>query len=57
MQSIKQFLQREQGAATVEYAVVLSMILMAAIVAIQVLGEHVGTMYGDIRSEMESHSP
>jgi len=57
MQSFKRFLRRQQGATSVEYAVVLAMILMATIVAIQVLGSHVGTMYGDIQTEMETHSP
>lgn len=45
---LRNFLQAEEGLTTVEYAVAGSLIALAVITAFQLLGQHVGTVIGQI---------
>lgn len=51
-QSIKRFLQSEDGPTAVEYAVMLSMIVMVCIAAIQALGNNANTKFGLVRDAL-----
>ncbi|MEX0701578.1 MAG: Flp family type IVb pilin [Planctomycetales bacterium] len=56
MTCLREFLLDDQTAATaVEYAVMLAAILLAVIAAIAAVGAKVNTLYGNSKSEMESH--
>lgn len=46
VQSVKTFLQSEDGPTAVEYAVMLSMIVMVCIAAIQAVGNNANTKFG-----------
>ncbi len=51
-QPVKRFMLAENGPTAVEYAVVLSMIIMVAFLAIQSLGAAAGGMLQDSASKM-----
>ncbi|QDT39914.1 Flp/Fap pilin component [Stratiformator vulcanicus] len=53
--AIRAFLRDESGPTTVEYAVMLAMILMAIIAGIGTLGSSTGSLYGDIQGDMDAH--
>ena len=46
VQSVKRFLQSEDGPTAVEYAVMLAMIVMVCIAAIQSLGNNASAKFG-----------
>lgn len=46
VRSVKRFLQSEDGPTAVEYAVMLSMIVMVCIAAIQAVGNNANTKFG-----------
>ena len=46
VQSVKRFLQSEDGPTAVEYAVMLSMIVMVCIAAIQAVGNNASAKFG-----------
>lgn len=47
MTRLNKFIRAEKGATTVEYAVMLGLILAACVAAIGLLGGLVGSMYDD----------
>ena len=53
MRPLIEILRNEEGVTSVEYAVVLAMILMAVIGAIGSLGAETGGMWGGIESDLE----
>jgi pilus assembly protein Flp/PilA len=53
--SIKHLLRSEDGPTTVEYAVMLALILASIIAAIGSVGSGTGNMYGHIDSELTNH--
>lgn len=55
MQSLKRFLTDECAATTVEYAVMLALILMSIISAVSAVGSQHGGMWGNINGEMTNH--
>ena len=55
MASFRKWLADDSAATSVEYAVMVSMILMAAFAAVAAMGGQTAVMYGDIQSEMELH--
>jgi pilus assembly protein Flp/PilA len=52
MESLSAFLRSEEGPTTVEYAVMLGMILAACVVAIGLLGVLVGNIYDDASDQI-----
>ena len=52
VQRAKEFLVSESGPTAVEYAVMLALIIVVAIVAIQLLGTTVRTMFNTIATEL-----
>ena len=52
VQSVKRFLDSEDGPTAVEYAVMLSMIVMVCIAAIQALGTNANTKFGLVRDAL-----
>lgn len=52
VQSVKRFLESEDGPTAVEYAVMLSMIVMVCIAAIQALGTNANTKFGLVRDAL-----
>lgn len=55
MRSILAFLRDESGPTSVEYAVMLALILMALIAGVVAVGQQTNIMYDNARSEMEAH--
>lgn len=55
LRALGKFLQEEQAATAVEYAVMLAMILIAVITAIAAVGVEAGGWWGDIDSDLEAH--
>ena len=53
MRPLFEILRNEEAVTSVEYAVVLAMILMAILGAIGSLGSETGGMWGGIRNELE----
>lgn len=49
------FLKNEDGPTTVEYAVMLALILASIIAAVGSVGVGTGGMYSNIQSEMEAN--
>jgi Flp pilus assembly pilin Flp len=54
MYFLRKFLREEEAVTAVEYAVMLSMILMVAIVAIGALGNQSSGMWGGIEGDLRS---
>lgn len=54
MRPLVEIVRNEEAVTSVEYAVMLAMILMAVIGAIGSLGSQTGGMWGSIRSNMEA---
>jgi Flp pilus assembly pilin Flp len=54
MRPLVDIVRNEEAVTSVEYAVMLAMILMAVIGAIGTLGSQTGGMWGSIRSNMEA---
>ena len=52
VQSVKRFLESEDGPTAVEYAIMLSMIVMVCIAAIQALGTNANTKFGLVRDAL-----
>ena len=55
MRRIKQFLCSEDGPTTVEYAVMLSLILAVCLTAIMSVGENVSSSFDDSQAELNTH--
>ncbi|MGC4001921.1 MAG: Flp family type IVb pilin [Pirellulales bacterium] len=51
--SIKKFLRDDDGTTSVEYAVMLAMILIAVIAAIGTVGTQTGGMWGKNQSQLQ----
>ena len=51
---VKKFLTSEDGATAVEYAVMLGVILLAAIVGIASFGSNTGGLWGGINSDLDA---
>jgi len=49
------FVRDEEAATAVEYAVMLALIILTALAAINSFGQQVGTMYGNVDTEMQAH--
>jgi len=54
MRFLMQLLREEEAATAVEYAVMLSLILMTAIVAIGALGNESSGMWGGIETDLRN---
>ena len=54
MRTLKQLIRCERGANAIEYALVASLIAIAAYGAFQALGNRVDTMYGNVSNHMPS---
>lgn len=52
---LKKFLREEDGPTSVEYAVMLAMILMAVIVTITAFGQQQNQYWGGIKTELSNH--
>ena len=55
LNALMRFLDSEYGPTTVEYAVMLALILASIIAAIGTVGNGTGNMYGHIDSELVNH--
>lgn len=55
LNALKRLLQSEDGPTTVEYAVMLALILAFIIAAIGTVGNGTGNMYGHIDNELTTH--
>ena len=55
IQFIKRLLRDEDGPTSVEYAVMLAMILMAVIVTITSFGQAQNQYWGGIKTELNNH--
>lgn len=55
MNAVKRFLQEDEAATAVEYAVMLALILLTCLVAIASFGSQTNTMYEGIESELLAH--
>ncbi len=55
MRFIQKFIQEEEAATAVEYAVMLALILMSMILAIQSFGDTIATMFGTANTEINTH--
>lgn len=55
MKSLITFLKDESGPTAVEYAVMLGLIIMTAILAISSMGQQVGTLFSNADAEMQAH--
>lgn len=54
MSRLKHFLTSEDGPTSVEYAVMMAMILMACLVAITLLGVETNTSFSDTQSKIKT---
>ena len=52
MRALRQIIGCERGANAIEYALVASLISIAAITAFQALGTSIDTMYGNVSNKM-----
>ncbi len=55
MHAVRRILVGEEAATAVEYAVMLAFILMAMLATIASLGGNTGALWGNSRSQLESH--
>lgn len=55
MKTLIAFLKDESGPTAVEYAVMLGLILMTAILAIGAMGQQVGVLFNTADTEMKAH--
>jgi len=55
MRFLARLLREEDGPTSVEYAVMLALILVAIIGAIGAVGGQAGGMWGNIRTELQAH--
>lgn len=55
LRTIRTFAEEDAAVTSVEYAVMLAAILMAALAGILVLGEQTNSLFSDARTQMESH--
>ena len=55
MRCFKQFIEHEDAATAVEYAVMLALILGALIGTLGTLGANSGGMWGSIDSDLQNH--
>lgn len=51
------FLSEERGASSIEYALALGLISLAALAAFQILGDSVSSMFGAVNSDFASAMP
>jgi Flp pilus assembly pilin Flp len=52
---LKRFLQEENAATAVEYAVILALIVGAVLASIGAVGSQAGGMWGGIESDLEGY--
>ena len=57
MRSIKKFLRRESGTTAVEYGLIAALISTAAIVAMGVLGNELGSIFNTVADNIDSALP
>ena len=50
--SVKNFLQSEDGPTAVEYAVMLALIVVVCLTAIQAIGTNANTKFGEVRDAL-----
>ncbi|MGD9854648.1 MAG: Flp family type IVb pilin [Planctomycetaceae bacterium] len=50
--SVKSFLQSEDGPTAVEYAVMLALIVVVCLTAIQAIGTNANTKFGEVRDAL-----
>ncbi len=55
MRWLAAMLREEEAVTSVEYAVLLAMIISAAVAGIALVGDRTSAMFDDSRSEIESH--
>ena len=55
MKSLTRFLTDESAATAVEYAVMLSLILMAVFATVAALGQNLGAKYTNIEAQITAH--
>ena len=52
MQNVKSFLESEDGPTAVEYAIMLSLIVMVCITAVRAIGTNANTIFEDTRDAL-----
>lgn len=55
MKCLKRLLIEETAVTSVEYSVMLALIIATAMAAISAFGTETGNLFGDIHTEMEDH--
>jgi len=55
MKTLIRFLKNDEATASVEYAVMIAAILLAAIVSIAAVGTQTDVLYGEVDAEMQAH--
>ncbi len=55
MKHVIAFLRDDSGPTAVEYAVMLGLIIMTAILAIGAMGQQVGVLFNTADTEMQAH--
>ena len=53
MKSVRMFLSEESGATAIEYALIASLIAMVIIVAVQVVGTKVSTVFTEVGNALK----
>ena len=53
MKSVRMFLGEESGATAIEYALIASLIAMVIIVAVQVVGTKVSTVFTEVGNSLK----
>ncbi len=54
LNKIRNFIQSEEGPTATEYAVMLALIIVVALVAIQTLGQNVSTTFNNTATKLNS---
>jgi len=57
MRIVARFLRDESAATSVEYSVILALILMVVLSAIVLVGNQTGSLWGNIATSIESPGP
>jgi pilus assembly protein Flp/PilA len=52
-QVVKAFVQNEDGASAVEYALLVAGIAVAIVTAVYALGSQINTMFGNIKNQLK----
>lgn len=54
MELIKRFVREDEGQGLVEYALIIGLIAIVAIVALSLAGSQISTIFGNITGELSS---